>query len=255
MSNLLRKRGTRGTGSTAVCWGPTGAVLTIVGLGIAVQGCAPKVRRDEFEQTIAELQGDIDGLDTRVGDNTTRIGQHEEVIAQLRAELSDLAADFGEMQSAIVEIEDGLRFVTPVHFDFDRDDIRPEDEPLLDRFARVAERYYPAAIVTVEGFADPAGSAAYNRDLSERRARNVADYLTAQGGLPADGIRTAAYGEDRLVIPGAQGPGRAGLENRRVTFVIELGDRSVETVTSRERGGSIGSRVEGDARSGGGGAR
>jgi hypothetical protein len=35
-------------------------------------------------------------------------------------------------------------------------------------------------------------------------------------------MRTVGYGENRQVIPGAQGPGDAGLENRRVAFVIEF---------------------------------
>lgn len=238
MSRQLQNRMTGGPERTATGWGRTRVVGAVLVLAIATVGCSAKVKQDVFDQTVAELRGEIEGLDTRVSDNSSRLEAHEAVMASLRAELTELAADFADMQAAIVEIEDGLRFVTPVHFDFDRADVRPEDEPLLDRFARVAVRYYPAAIVTVEGFADPAGSAEYNRALSERRAENVAGYLTAQGGLPAEGVRTAAYGEDRQVVPGAQGPGRAGLENRRVTFVIELaGELTTDMVTSREDGG------------------
>jgi peptidoglycan-associated lipoprotein len=213
-----------------------GAVMLAIGLA----GCSAKVKQDVFDQTIAELRGDIEGLDTQVADNSARIAAHDQLLGELRTDLEALAIEFDDMQTAVIELEDGLRFVTPVHFEFDRADIRPSDRPVLDRFTEVVGRYYPAAVVTVEGFADPAGTVAYNQALSERRARNVADYLTGEGGLDPAGLRVAAYGEDRQVVPGAQGPGPAGLENRRVTFVIELGgELSRETVaTVSEDGGS-----------------
>lgn len=211
------------------------AAFALVWVAGAAGGCAAKVRQDVFDQTIADLRGDLTELDSRVSDNDARIAQHEEALAALRSDLETLAADFGELQAQITEIENGLRFAMPVHFEFDRAEIRPVDRPALDRFAEVAGRYYPAAVVTVEGFADPAGSVAYNMQLSERRARNVARYLSEEGGLDSSSIRVAAYGEDRQVIPGAQGPGRRGLENRRVTFVIEFGgelQKMEETVAS-----------------------
>ena len=85
---------------------------------------------------------------------------------------------------------------------------------------------------------DPAGPAEYNQWLSGERARNVATYLTEQGGLDESGIRTAAYGEDRQVAPGAAGPGGAGMQNRRVTFVIELADELREATVAAGGEGS-----------------
>lgn len=210
----------------------TGCLAAVV---LATTACSAKVRQDDFEQTVAELRGEMSEIDARVANNSTAIAENEVLIGELRSDLERLTLEFADMQAMIVELEDGLRFVTPVHFDFDRADIRPQDRPLLDRFAEVIDQHYPSAVITVEGFADPAGSAAYNRALSERRARNVAGYLTEQGGLNPEDVRIAAYGEDRQVVPGAQGPGRQGLENRRVTFVIEFGGAlPTETVTSRD---------------------
>ena len=228
---MVGNRGSRGFTRTA-------ALLGAVTLTGATVGCAAKVNQDVFDETIAGLRGDLESLDGRVADNSDRIATNEETIAALRGDLEQLAAEFGEMQASITEIEDGLRFAMPVHFEFDRADVRPSDRPLLDRFARVAERYYPAAVITVEGFADPAGTVAYNLDLSERRAQNVADYLTTTGGLDPAGVKVAAYGEseDRQVVPGAQGPGLEGIENRRVTFVIELGGETRQTVASAGEG-------------------
>ena len=38
--------------------------------------------------------------------------------------------------------------------------------PHIERFARVVNRYYPTSTITVEGFADPAGSQSYNVALT-----------------------------------------------------------------------------------------
>lgn len=205
--------------------------VAVLGLAGTTTGCAAKVHQDVFDETIAGLRGEMTDLDARVSDNTGRIEANEATLAMLRQDLEALSAEFGEMEGQIAEIENGLRFAMPIHFEFDDADVRSMDEPQLDRFAQVAAKYYPAAIITVEGFADPAGPVAYNKWLSEQRAKNVATYLTGPGGLDASGIRTTGYGEDRLVIPGAAGPGPEGMENRRVTFVIELAqDRTPATV-------------------------
>lgn len=55
---------------------------------------------------------------------------------------------------------------------------------------------YRDAIVTVEGFPDPAGSAAYSQDLGQRRAKAVRYYLVSNGMADAQ-VRAASYGAAR----------------------------------------------------------
>lgn len=198
--------------------GPLAGSLLVVALSLATGGCAAKVNQDVFDQEIARIRGDIDGLDSRVTANREDIESMSRRLDALQADLEQMREDF---DVAITRLENGIRFATPVHFEFDRADIRTADVPLLDRFADVVGSHYEGAVVTVEGFADPAGSAAYNRGLSERRAKSVASYLQTEGQLSPDMFRVVGYGEDRQVVPGAQGPGEAGIENRRVAFVIE----------------------------------
>jgi peptidoglycan-associated lipoprotein len=195
------------------------ATLLAIGVGVAASGCAAKVNQDVYERDMAQIRGDLTTLDGRVSANRDDIIAMNERLDALQVELEELREDY---DVTVTRLESGIRFATPVHFDFDRSEIRPEDTALLDRFAEVVAAYYDGALVTVEGFADPAGSAAYNRELSHRRANAVAAYLQDEGGLFPETMRTVGYGEDRQVIPGAQGPGDAGLENRRVAFVIEF---------------------------------
>ena len=128
-----------------------------------------------------------------------------------------------------------LKFDVPVHFEFDRSDLREADRPVLDRFASVVKEYYPGAVITVEGFTDPAGGEAYNRQLGQRRAESVREYLTTSGGFNSETIRAVSYGEvrNRQVIPGAKGPGDEGMENRRVALVIDHSAIATDQVSIR----------------------
>jgi peptidoglycan-associated lipoprotein len=207
--------------------------LLAVTLGIGTGGCAAKVNQDVFDEEMARLRGEITDLDGRVDANRADIQAMNARLDVVEGELATLREDF---DVAITRLEDGIRFATPVHFDFDRADVRAADQPLLDRFADIVGGHYDGALITVEGFADPAGSAAYNKRLSERRARSVASYLESRG-LPASALRTVGYGEERPVTPGARGPGNAGLQNRRVAFVIEYAPaRSGTPMTAQAEG-------------------
>lgn len=209
MEHQLRRTATLGT-----------ALLVTVG----ALGCAGKVDEEVFDDEVSEIRSTIEDHESRISQNEGDIeelrGRISNVEESLRGELERLRRDF---QARITELEDAVRFALPVHFEFDKAELRSVDRPILDRFASVAKKYYGDAKITVEGFADPAGSRAYNERLSERRAQAVKSYLTEQHGLNADRIATAGYGETRLVMPGKQGPGREGLENRRVVFVVEYG--------------------------------
>jgi peptidoglycan-associated lipoprotein len=140
----------------------------------------------------------------------------QEDIAKLRTDLTALRTEFG---AKISEVAEGLRFAMPVHFGYDDASVRQADVAALDRFANVARKYYPGAKVTVEGFADPAGTSSYNLALSRRRAEAVRSFITSRG-IDGSLVSSIGYGETRLVtraerdMPGAQ-------LNRRVVFVIE----------------------------------
>lgn len=137
-------------------------------------------------------------------------------LASLRNDMQAMRTEFG---AAIEAVAEGLQFALPVHFAFDDATVRDMDGPALERFANIVSRHYTGAVVTVEGFADPAGPASYNRVLSERRAAAVRDYLVSRG-IQAQ-LRIVGYGEDRQVVPGAQRDDPGAELNRRVVFVIE----------------------------------
>jgi outer membrane protein OmpA-like peptidoglycan-associated protein len=71
--------------------------------------------------------------------------------------------------------------------------------------------------VVIEGHTDSRGARAYNRDLAERRARAVRDYLV-EHGLPNDRFAVEGIGPDRPVADNRTPEGRAN--NRRVEIVL-----------------------------------
>jgi peptidoglycan-associated lipoprotein len=198
--------------------------LASVGLLFSLSGCAAKVRRDEYTADVAKLREEMQAGDRQVAgrvDSTNQaVAEHTRRLAALDQELQAFRSEFNV---SMEKVKGMLTFDVPVHFEFASSELRESDRPVLDRFASVVREYYPGALVTVEGFTDPAGGAAYNRRLGQRRAEAVKEYLATAGGFTSETLKAVSYGEvrNRQVVPGAKGPGDVGVENRRVVLVID----------------------------------
>ena len=88
-----------------------------------------------------------------------------------------------------------LNFPADLTFDFDRDAVKGQFVPTLRDVGGVL-REYEQTTVDVYGHADCRGADAYNQDLSERRAMNVASVLIS-GGVIRQRLITQGYGESR----------------------------------------------------------
>ena len=198
--------------------------LGTAGVLLGLSGCAAKVRRDEYTAEVAKLREEMQAGDRQVAgrvDSTNQmVAEHGRRLDALEQELQSFRNDYNV---SMEKVKGMLKFNLPVHFDFASSELRETDRPVLDRFASVVKEYYPGALVTVEGFTDPAGSAVYNRRLGQRRADAVKEYLATAGGFTSEAIKAVSYGEvrNRQVVPGAKGPGDLGVENRRVALVID----------------------------------
>jgi peptidoglycan-associated lipoprotein len=200
------------------------ALFGTCGVVLGLSGCAAKVTREDFNAEVARLRQEVQASDAQLG---ARIDSTNQLVTdhtrRLDALDQELQAFRGEFNVSIERTKDLMKFNVPVHFEFSKSELREPDRPVLDRFATVVKEYYPGAIVTVEGFTDPAGSAAYNRRLGQRRADAVKEYLASAGGFETSQVKAVSYGEarNRQIAPGAKGPGDAGVENRRVALVID----------------------------------
>jgi outer membrane protein OmpA-like peptidoglycan-associated protein len=92
--------------------------------------------------------------------------------------------------------------------------------PALERFAALMNQHADWR-VTIEGHTDNVGSAAYNLDLSTRRASAVRDVLIRRWSVPAARLQSQGYGLTRPVETNATDEGRA--HNRRVEVSRQCG--------------------------------
>lgn len=108
----------------------------------------------------------------------------------------------------------GVLRLRGVNFDFDKAEIRGEDEVLLDEAVRVLQMC-GSKRVRIEGHTDSTGPETYNQGLSDRRARAVTNYLIGQG-ISSGRLQPVGRGEAEPVASNATREGRA--LNRRVDF-------------------------------------
>jgi len=95
-------------------------------------------------------------------------------------------------------------------------DLNSQFFKVLDGVARVAKKY-DKTIIEVAGHTDNVGDANYNRQLSQRRASAVAQYLVSRGDAEPR-IMTAAGGEEHPIASNSTEQGRAA--NRRVEVTL-----------------------------------
>jgi outer membrane protein OmpA-like peptidoglycan-associated protein len=126
-----------------------------------------------------------------------------------------------EFEDAMAAVE---RALTPgpedvylAFFAWDRADITPVTQQLIDEAAAAYAQQRPAKVI-VAGHADRSGPESYNMGLSERRARAVAAALVAKG-VAADVLDVQWFGESRPRVPTEDGVREP--ENRRVEITFE----------------------------------
>jgi outer membrane protein OmpA-like peptidoglycan-associated protein len=108
-----------------------------------------------------------------------------------------------------------VKIAQQIHFEYNKDKIRPESFPILDAVVEILNKN-PDVKLEVQGHTDNRGSASYNKDLSNRRSASVRKYLAGKG-IASDRLTSAGYGFDRPIVDNSTEQNRA--LNRRVQFV------------------------------------
>lgn len=114
-----------------------------------------------------------------------------------------------------------------INFDVDSASIKSYSYQLLNEWgAALQSEELARAKIRVQGHTDNTGAANYNMDLSERRARTVAQYL-ASLGIAFSRFQIEPYGEDVPYASNSTESGRA--LNRRVEFVLDYNTSGYDT--------------------------
>ena len=131
---------------------------------------------------------------------------------------AELQRDFGDGRIQIINNGDHLvvRMPDDILFAVDSASVNSGLRSDLRVLANSLQRY-PDSTVQVVGHTDNTGAAAYNQDLSERRASAVSAILVG-AGVEAWRIRSVGRGEDQPISSNLTPEGRA--QNRRVDITI-----------------------------------
>jgi outer membrane protein OmpA-like peptidoglycan-associated protein len=134
-----------------------------------------------------------------------------------RSELEADAAAAGEDVAIAASVDPLPSIDLEILFDYASDDLRADQLPPLVALSRdLQEIDFGRARLVLMGHTDGVGSAAYNRQLSQRRAESVAEFLSASAGIPRSRISVSGQGFDFLLYP--NDPAHPG--NRRVQVLL-----------------------------------
>lgn len=133
-----------------------------------------------------------------------------------RGPVENQGCPWSKKQLVVIKPE-RLEILDKVYFEFDKATLLPESFPLLTQVAAVILAHPELKVVRVDGHTDNIGGAAYNKDLSTRRAESVRTFLIQQGVAP-ERLSFQGFGFERPIATNDTEEGRG--ENRRVEFLI-----------------------------------
>ena len=118
-----------------------------------------------------------------------------------------------------------------IYYDFDKDFIRKESEPQLNKVLKFLSEN-PTAIVEISSHTDARASFEYNIDLSQRRANSVVNWLIAKG-IPKERMKPVGYGETMVLngcVDGVKCTEFEHQRNRRTEFRIIGGTINIKSL-------------------------
>jgi len=206
----------------------TASALGVLSL-LFVTGCSTKnyVRSqttpviehtNELDDATAANNRNIHDVDQRAQQGIQQAQTASQSANQAQQSAQDAVNRADSLASVVANLDSYKQIaVTSVNFGFDKDVLTKVDKAQLDQFASQLSGT-KGYILEVTGGTDSVGSAAYNYDLSQRRAQAVVQYLAAKYSVPAHKFYLIGIGKDQEVASNTTAAGRA--KNRRVEIQL-----------------------------------
>lgn len=125
--------------------------------------------------------------------------EDEQAIVTKENELIETEVSLKKLKE-LIAIEDGIKKlkIEMIFFDFDKFYIRKDAASELDKLVEVMNEY-KTMVIKIESHTDSRGKRAYNKYLSDKRAKSTRDYLISRGISPGRIQSAIGYGEERLL--------------------------------------------------------
>ena len=170
---------------------------------------------------VAELQktNQVVDEDGKKLDATTEVAKTADTQSKgAMSKANQNSKDLNDLRNVVANIDDYKPAnQAVVHFAVNKDTLTKDEKAKLDDVAMQVgslQRYF----ITIEGFTDQTGSAAYNDQLSRERANAVISYLVGSHDIPVYRIHMVGLGKQKLID---EGKGRKAREaSRRVEITI-----------------------------------
>ncbi len=120
-----------------------------------------------------------------------------------------------DISKAVIE-EGKIIPLKNIFFEFDKDELLPRSYLELRKLLRLLKKH-PSMVIEIRGHTDNWGDDAYNKDLSNRRAKKVVEYLNLRG-IDEERTRYKGFGAEMPIATNKTDRGRQ--LNRRVEFLI-----------------------------------
>ncbi|MBE0495559.1 MAG: peptidoglycan-associated lipoprotein Pal [Campylobacterales bacterium] len=173
-------------------------VASLATMLLVFTGCSQKSPQVDMTQSTTAPKTVDSKMDSISGIDATKVDTGSEAVAKLIADLEQKAGK--------------------VYFDFDKYDIRPDMQKVVEANAALFKQANAAGLsIKVEGNCDEWGTDEYNYALGLKRAKAVKDALIAQG-VPSDRVMVVSFGESNPVC--AESNKQCWDQNRRAEFKL-----------------------------------
>jgi len=174
----------------------------------------------------SQQSADLNKTNQQVDEDETKLSRTDEIAKTAddtskgaMSKSNQNAKDLNDLRGVVANIDDykPVDQAVVVHFGVNKDTLTKDEKAKLDDVASKVgslQRYF----ITIEGFTDQTGSAAYNDQLSRERANAVISYLVGSHDVPVYRIHMVGLGEQKLIDEGKGKKARE--ESRRVEITV-----------------------------------
>jgi peptidoglycan-associated lipoprotein len=200
-------------------------LILVLCLGLLLVGCPKKTVVVNRDRPSVRMSEEARRLEAERAAKEAKEAQEakERELARIKEEEAKLAQSRELEKSLVAKKERGIegeifesKLLKDIYFDYDKYEIRREDEGILRENAAFLKKN-PKIKIQVEGHCDERGTAEYNLALGERRANHTKKYLISLG-IASDRISTISYGEEKPSDP--RNNEEAWAKNRRAHIVV-----------------------------------